>query len=827
MAAKKERYAVDTDKLRWRLDPASLPFATTAELTPLQGLIGQDRGVEAFRFGMGMDREGYNIFVTGPADTGRLANVRRLLEDLTKKDQVPDDLCYVNNFKNPESPALLRFPAGQGQAFKKDVNTLLDHLKTEVPQLFESQDFVARKNEIMEAYERQSREFFKELNKKVKDTGFALVNVQMGNVQRPELMPIVDGEPKPLMQLEEMVEKGRFPAEEYENLKNTYAALKKEIDEIFLQLRDLQKEVKEKSREIDKIMFRTLAAEAMAPLRKRFPDEAVGKYLEGMVEDMAENHDIFLQSREATQQAPPGMVPDFFSPYRVNLLVDNSEITSAPVIIENHPTYRNIFGSVERVYDRSGVWRTDYSKIMAGSLLRANGGYLVLNLMDAVFEPGVWPALKRSLKSTKMEIQTYDPFAFFSSSGLKPEPIELDVKVVVLGDERLYHLLRHYDEDVPRIFKVRADFGLSMDRTDAAVLDFAKFIKRECDQNSLKPFDRGAVAALVEEAVRLAGRTEKLSTAFPVLADLIMEADYYAGREDANTVAAAHIDQAVESRITRANRVEEAIQEMISRGTLQIDVDGAVVGQVNGLAVYSMGDVAFGKPSRITAATSMGKEGVINIEREADLSGAIHNKGVLILSGYLRRRFAQDKPLALAASIAFEQSYGGVDGDSASSTELYALLSSLAGVPLRQDIAVTGSVNQKGEVQAIGGVNHKVEGFYDTCKALGLTGRQGVMIPASNVADLMLRKDVVEAIAAGKFHLWAVRTIDEGMEILTGLPAGEPGKDGKFPAGSVAARVDERLKELALGLKQFGEEDKNAKAGAKKAAGTKKAAKRK
>lgn len=825
MAAKKKHpLAVDPAKLRWRLDPASLPFATTAEVEPLAGLIGQDRGVEAFRFGMGMEREGYNIFVTGPNDTGRLANVRRLLEDLTRKGEAPDDLCYVNNFKNPESPVLLRFPAGQGQAFRKDVGAFLDNLKTEVPQLFESQDFVARKNEIMEAYERQSRDFFKELNKKVKDTGFALVNVQMGNVQRPELMPIVDGEPKPLMQLEEMVEKGRFPADEYEKLKTTYAALKKEIDEIFLQLRDLQKEVKEKSREIDKIMFRSLAGEAMAPLRKNYPGDKVAKFLDGMVEDMAENHEVFVQSREAAQQgAPAGMVPDFFSPYRVNLLVDNSELTTAPVIIENHPTYRNIFGAVERVYDRSGVWRTDYSKIMAGSLLRANGGYLVLNLMDAVFEPGVWPALKRSLKSTKMEIQTYDPFYFFSSSGLKPEPIELDVKVVVLADERLYHLLRQYDEDVSRIFKVRADFGLTMDRNPEAILDFARFIKRESDQNGLRPFDSGAVAALVEEAVRMAGRTEKLSTAFPVLADLLMEADYYAGRDQAENVAAAHVDRAVEERILRANRVEEMIQEMISRGTLQIDVDGAKVGQVNGLAVYSLGDVAFGKPSRITAATSMGKEGVINIEREADLSGAIHNKGVLILSGYLRGKFAQDKPLALAASIAFEQSYGGVDGDSASSTELYALLSSLSGAPLRQDIAVTGSVNQNGEVQAIGGVNHKVEGFYDTCKVLGLTGKQGVMIPASNVADLMLRKDVVQAIEQGRFHLWAVRTIDQGIEILTSKSAGEPGKDGKFPKGSIAALVDARLAELAKGLKQFGEDkDKEGKAGKKPAGKAKK-----
>lgn len=811
MAAKKNDRKVTADKLRWRLAPAALPFATTDEISPLEGLIGQDRGVEAFRFGMGMDQEGYNVFVTGPNDTGRLANVRRLLEVLTKKDRAPDDLCYVNNFKNPESPCLLRFPAGKGQDFKKQVNSFVEALKIEAPQLFESQDFVTRKNEIMETYERKSRDFFKELNKKVKDTGFALVNVQIGNVQRPELMPIVDGEPKPLMQIEDLVDKGRFPQAEFEQLKNTYAALKKEIDEIFLQLRDLQKEVKEKSREIDKIMFRSLAEDTLAPLKGRIEDEKVRKYLEGMVEDMTENHEIFLQSREA--QGPPGMIPDFFSPYRVNLLVDNSEIEGPPVVIENNPTYRNLFGAVERIFDRNGVWRTDFSKIMAGSLLKANGGYLVVNLMDAIFEPGVWPALKRSLKSTKMEIQTYDPFSFFSSSGLKPEPIELDVKVVVLSDEYLYHLLRHYDEDVPRIFKVRADFGLSMERTDAAVLDFARFVKRETDQNRLKPFDQAAVAGLVEEAVRLSGRQEKLSTAFPVLADLIMEADYYAGQEGKATVGAGHVDQAVEARIHRSNRVEELIREMISRGTLKIDVDGAAPGQVNGLAVYSMGDVAFGKPSRITATTSMGKDGVINIEREADLSGAIHNKGVLILSGYLRRKYAQDKPLALAASIAFEQSYGGVDGDSASSTELYALLSSLSGAPLRQDIAVTGSVNQKGEVQAIGGVNHKIEGFYDTCKALGPTGKQGVMIPASNVPDLMLRKDVVEAVATGAFHVFAVETIDQGIEILTGVPAGEMGQDGRYPAGSINALVDARLEELARGLKQFGEAAEDKKKG--------------
>lgn len=422
-------------------------------------------------------------------------------------------------------------------------------------------------------------------------------------------------------------------------------------------------------------------------------------------------------------------------------------------------------------------------------------------------EPGVWQSLKRALKSRKMEIQTYDPFYLFTTSSMKPEPIEMDIKVIVLADTYLYHMLQHYDDDVPKIFKVRADFDSTMDKTDESVHRFARFIRAQCEEHGLRPFERSAVAALVEEAVRMGGRQEKMAATFPRLADLLMEADYFAGQDGRETVLGDDVNRAIEARVRRSSLIEEKIQDMIDRGSIMIDTDGARVGQINGLAVYSMGDVMFGKPSRITAATSMGKAGIINIEREAELSGSTHNKGVFILGGYLRKMFAQDKPLAVSASIAFEQSYSGVDGDSASSTEMYALLSSLANVPIRQGIAVTGSVNQNGEVQAIGGVNHKIEGFFACCKAKGLTGNQGVVIPKANVPDLMLKTEVVEAVREGRFHVWSVASIEDGIELLTGKKAGKRRKDGSYPKGSIYALVDQRLSELAKGMVNFGKDD--------------------
>jgi lon-related putative ATP-dependent protease len=798
---------VPVEKLRWRLDPAGLPFETTEGAEPLKEIIGQERGVEALRFGIGMNREGYNVFVTGSAGSGRRSTVERILEEIVSKlTDIPDDLCYVNNFKSPEAPVLLRFPAGQGSRFRKEVHEYLETLKKEIPQFFESQDYLSRKKEILDQYEVKSRSFFKDLDKKVREEGFALVDVQVGQMSRPDVVPLIDGNPTHLDQLEQMVEKGRFPKEEFEGLQKKQGRLKEEIGQIFREIRTLQKEIQENVEKLDRYLFVKVASERMAPLREAYRDAKVNAFFDDMIEDMARDMQVFMP-RPQPVPGLPFLIPegDTLQPYRVNLLVDNGHLKKPPILIESFPTYRNLFGSIERVMDRSGVWRTDFSRIKAGSFLRANGGFLVLNLLDAIVEPGVWAALKRSLKTEKMEIQTYDPFYMFTTTGIKPEPIDIAVKVVVISDPLLYALLFAYDEDVRKIFKVRADFDTVMDKTDASIGKFIAFLRMKTDEEGLRPLDRDAVAAVTEQAVRMAERQEKISTSFPAVTDLLREADYWAARENAPVIGETHVDRAIESRIFRSNRVEERIQEMIDRGTLLIDVRGSVVGQVNGLAVFSMGDFAFGKPSRITAVTSMGKAGIINIEREADLSGNTHNKGVLILGGYLRNKYAQDKPLAMSASIAFEQSYGGVDGDSASSTEVYALLSSLSGVPLRQDLAVTGSVNQRGEIQAIGGVNEKIEGFFDCCRHLGMTGDQGVLIPESNVKDLMLRKDVVKAVAEGKFHIYSVRTIDEGIEILTGRRAGEKGPDGAYPDGSINDLVDRKLRDLGERIQKFGE----------------------
>lgn len=791
------------DTLRWTLDTSTLPFATTDELEPLDEIIGQDRGVDALRFGIGVRRPGYNILVTGAPGSGRMDAVRKVLALAVEGGEAPGDLCYLNNFKDPEAPILVRLGSGQGVRLKKSMQALVDELKKEVPKLFESPEYLARKNEINEAYEKKTSSFFMNLEKQVKEAGFALVTFQGRQGQPPEVMPVVDGEPTPVLKLEQMVEKGRFPRDEFERIKAKHSEIKNEIDSIFLQIRGLQKEIQEKNRQADKIMFSNLAEDLIASLRDDFACDELNEYFQSMIDNMVDNIAIFF-----SQEHPPQMpVGDPFEQYTVNVMVDNAEQQGPPVIVEEYPTYRNLFGSIERLVDRTGVWRTDFSRIKAGSFVRANGGYLVLNLLDAIMEPGVWQSLKRALKSRKMEIQTYDPFYLFTTSSMKPEPIEMDIKVIVLADTYMYHMLQHYDDDVPKIFKVRADFDTTMDNTGETVDRFARFIRARCTEHGLRAFDRTAVAALVEEAVRMGGRQEKMAATFPKLTDLLMEADYFAQQAGRDTVRGEDVIRAIDARIHRASLIEEKIQDMIDRGSIMIDTDGAKVGQINGLAVYSMGDMMFGKPSRITAATSMGKAGIINIEREADLSGSTHNKGVLILGGYLRKMFAQDKPLAMSASIAFEQSYSGVDGDSASSTEMYALLSSLSGVPIKQGIAVTGSVNQNGEVQAIGGVNHKIEGFFTCCKAKGLTGDQGVIIPASNVKDLMLKPEVVDAVRQGTFHIWSVANVEQGIELLTGKKAGVRKKDGSYPKGSVYALVDERLKNLAEGMARFGKDE--------------------
>ncbi|MBM3294161.1 MAG: Lon protease family protein, partial [Candidatus Aminicenantes bacterium] len=580
------------------------------------------------------------------------------------------------------------------------------------------------------------------------------------------------------------------------------------LEDVFGRLRDIEEETRGLLKAWDDEALTPVVRSAVADIQVKFSDPAARAYLAEVEESLIGNIEVFKsQKKDEEKQEPPR---DAFLEYRTNLLVDNAGLRKAPVVMETNPNYVNLFGSIESTVGRFGSWMTDFTKIKAGSFLKANGGYLVLNALDALVEPGVWLTLKRTLRNQVFEIQNYASLFLFSTKTLKPQAIKVNVKVVLIGDEEIFNLLYDMDDEFKKIFKIKAEFDSEMPKNDEAVKDYVRFIKKISAEDGLLPFDRTGIAALVDYGTRLAGRHRKLSTRFHHISDVIREASYWARRDGKKTVAAPHVEQSVRERFERVSLIEDKIQELIEEGTIMIDTSGGVVGQVNGLAVYSMGQFAFGKPNRITARTSVGRAGVINIEREADMSGQTHNKGVLILGGYLRGKYASDKPFALSASIAFEQSYSGVDGDSASSTEVYAILSSLSGLPLRQDLAVTGSLNQKGEIQPIGGVNEKIEGFFDVCKAKGLTGTQGVLIPSQNVQNLMLRRDVVEAAAEGRFHIYPVRTIDEGSEILTGVPAGRLKEDGAWEEGTVNFLVDKELVRLAKASKDFAE-DKAAK----------------
>ncbi len=798
---------VPLEQLRWRCDPNTLPFETTEGIQPCEEIIGQERGLEAIRVGVDINSIGYNIFVTGLAGTGRFTTIKCVLEEIDVKEKMPNDFCYVNNFKNPDMPHMISLPAGQGNALKKEMEGLIESLKKKIPLMFENETYLNKKKEVVERYRNKQAEMFREFEKKVNKEGFALVQIQMGPYSRPGIFPLVEGNPVNMEQLETMSEEGKLPKEEMERIKAKQAELINELENIFKETRKSEKDVKEELVSLDNEVISPVVKDSISDIKEKFDYEKIRHYLDEVQEDILTNLNRFKEKEEAPPSPLPGLflpqAADSFTEYQVNVLVDNSETKKAPIIVETTPNYRNLFGTIERVVDRSGLWKTDFTHIKAGSFLKANGGFLIFNALEALLEPGVWPALKRTLKNQVMEVQTYDPFYLFATSALKPEPIECNTKVIMIGDTSIYHLLYNLDDDFKKIFKIKADFDSVMNKDTDKINQYAAFVRKICDEEKLKPFDKTGIAAVVEYGVRMTGRQKKLSTRFHLIADLLKEANYWAMKDGSDVIHEKYVDRAIEKRVYRLNMIEEKIQEMIDDGTILIDSDGAVVGQVNGLSVYNLGDYMFGKPSRITVKTSMGKAGIINIEREAELSGPTHNKGVYILAGYLRGKYAQDKPITMTASICFEQSYGGVDGDSASSTEIYALLSSLSGVPLRQDVAVTGSVNQKGEIQPIGGVNEKIEGFFDVCKAKGLTGKQGVMIPHLNVGDLMLKKEVIEAVKNGIFRIYAVKTIDQGIEILTGAEAGERMEDGKFKEGTVNDLVDKKLRELGMKIKEF------------------------
>lgn len=809
----RERRELAPEQLRWRCDPGRFKFETTEELAegPIN-IIGQPRAMEALKLGLAVRSDGYNIFVAGEVGTGRSTAVRRQLASLERGDTAPPDLVYVYNFRVADQPRLLTFPAGKGRAFRKAMDDLVVGLRKQLPELFDSEAYRKRRSTRIDDAKEVQKERLKEFEKAVQEDGFALVQVQLGPIVRPDLMPVVAGNPVAMAQLESLVEEGKFQRREYDKLKGKYTKLTGAMENLTKELRDLERDVRRQLLDLDRELAGPLVKAAVADACDECEGEKVHSYLEEVAEDILDHLDRF---RDGEEPAASGVERDRaraelrekMLPYTPNLLVDNAETKGRPIIWETSPTYRNLFGTIERSRDTSGEWSTDHTRVKAGSLARADGGFLVLDALDVLAESGVWPALKRTLRNRVLEIQSFDPFNFFSSISIKPEPIPIDVKVLMIGTRQIYRLLYALDEDFKKIFKIKADFALETPRSADELKNYAAFVRKKCQDDHLPPFHREAVAAVVEHGARLAGRREKITTRFNDVADVIREAGYWAIQEKSKRVDGRHVDQAIAQRTRRLDLVEELFRERLADGTVLLDLEGEKVGQVNGLVILEVGDYAFGLPSRITASTAVGRTGIIDIAREAQMSGSIHTKGVLILAGFLRLRFAQDKPLALSASLCFEQSYEDIDGDSASSAELYALLSALSGVPVRQSIAVTGSVNQRGEIQPIGGVNEKVEGFFDLCRVKGLPGEQGVMIPAANVADLMLRKDVVEEVAKGRFKVLAASTIEEGIEVLTGLPAGSPGESGLWPPDSVLGRVDAKLRELAARVKEFGAAD--------------------
>jgi len=780
-------------ELRWQCNPKVLKFKSVNELRICEGIIGQPRAIEAIKLGINVKYPGYNIFITGPVGTGRTTAITKLLEELKVKKGILKDLLYVNNFKNPDMPRLIDLPAGEGSKFKNAMLHLIQGLKTNIPQVFSSEEYQTRRQAIVTKYEEKNRSLLKEFEKLVEAEGFKLVEIQMGPFMRPAIMPIIDGKPTKMEDVEKMVKEGKMDDKKYGEIQKKIRELETGLAAMYVRVKEIQDAVNEEIQKLNEWMVKPVVEHLIQSIKKRFKVKKIEEYLKQVLNSIMGDLDRFL--RKDTKD-------DAFREYTVNVLVDHFDTEVRPIIFETNPSYKNLFGTIERYSAGPGVLVSDFLNIKAGSLLRANGGYLVVNAFDALTEAGVWQALKRTLRNGVVDIQAFDPFYLFSTSALKPEPITIDVKVIMIGAQWLYYLLYYNDEDFKKIFKVKADFDTVMEKNSLNINEYASFIKSICQAEDLLPFAKQAIADVIEYGVRIAGRKDKLSTRFHVVADVIREADYWARQAKKKSIGADDVEKAIQGWRRRMSMLEDKIQELIEKDILMISTRGKAVGQVNGLSVYQVGGYSFGRPTRITAKTSLGRAGIINIEREANLGGRTYNKGVLILSGFLKSRYAQNQPMAIDATLGFEQSYNEVDGDSASSTEVYALLSSLSGIPLTQEIAVTGSVNQNGEVQPIGGVNEKIEGFYDVCKAKGFTGRQGVLIPKGNASDLMLRQEIVDTVKNKRFHIYTVKTIDQGIEILTGVKAGKKTKSG-FEKNSINHLVDKKLNEYAQKMKGF------------------------
>jgi len=799
-------------KLRWRCELSRIPFETTAQAAKREGFVGQERALRALKMGVELSAPGYNVFVCGLAGTSRGGTIAQMIEDLHPATKPSLDRCYVNNFKTTDRPRLLSLPRGSANTFRKDMQAGVDFLRRRIPQVFEGEPFQRQKGRIVERFSVREKELMDDFTRRIARDQFALGHMQVGAVALPEIFPVLEGQMVPIEDISKMVHEGKLETGVAEEIERKYEQFRSEFTVVYRKTLTLSRELASELSYLEQEAASVLVDGVIEELKEKYPGDGVSEYLEEVRHHLLDNLGPFKEREGEEEQAAeppeiqqriPGPERDPFRVYGVNVILAHNSEEDSPVIFETTPTYANLFGTIQRTYDTRGGWTSDFMDLRGGSLLRADGGFLITYSIEALSEPGVWRALKRTLNHNRLEIQPLESLFPFANTGMKPEPVDINVKVILIGDRDLYEVLYDYEEDFRKIFKVRVEFDEEMPMSDGVIEEYAGRLRGLSEKENLFPFDRGAFAAILEYGVRRAGRRNKVTARFVDIADLAREAHYASAAAGENVVRAAHVRSAIASKMERHNLIETRIREMFEEGTLLVDVAGSCVGQVNGLSVMEIGGYSFGKPVRITASAALGKTGLINIEREANLSGRFHDKGVQIIAGYLRSCFAKDKPLSLAASICFEQSYSGVDGDSASSTEIYALLSALSELPLRQDVAVTGSMNQRGDIQAIGGVNEKIEGFFDTCRIQGLTGTQGVMIPQANVEDLMLREDLLEAVTQGKFHIWPVNRVEQGVELLTGCRAGTRNGDGTFEAGTVFARVDERLREMARTLKEF------------------------
>ncbi|MDP2302401.1 MAG: AAA family ATPase [Ignavibacteria bacterium] len=787
--------------LRWKCDPNIFDFKSTDEIEPIEGILGQDRAIRAIKLGVNLKSPGYNIYISGLSGTGKASSVKKILESMSSNRPLLYDYSYVNNFQNPDNPCLLVFPAGDAKGFRDDMNSFIGFLKDKIPQALEGDNYLKKKKKILELYSVKEQELVATFEAKISHEGFSLGQIQVGETARPEVLPIIKTKPTPISELEKLVTEGDISKPEAKKIYKKYTLFQTELAQLFKKGLRLSQSMQKEALVLEQKEVEAIVTGAMAGFKEKYTDKKILVYLDQVEESILENLQTFKGQKPEGDTTSEGFIIDYFKEYEVNIILDNTNQKECPVIVEISPSFTSLFGTIEKINDGRGGWYADFTKIKAGSLLKANGGFLVLNVNSVFEEPGVWRTLKRVLTHRKLEIQDSMNYFQFSPSILKPELIDVDTKVILIGSSTVYSVLAEYEYDFKKIFKVRAEFDDEITRTSEVMVEYARVIKRMIKEESLLEFDKTAIASLLELAARYAGQKNKLTSRFSMVADLAREANFWAHQDAAKTVKQKHVDTAYAYARDRHALSEEKISEMIKEGSFLIETDGERVGQINGLAVYGNDLFAFGKPSKITAAVALGNGAIINVEREAGMSGSTYNKGVLIISGYFRETFGQDFPLSFSANLVFEQSYGMIDGDSASAAEIFILLSQLSGVPIKQSIAVTGSINQKGDIQPIGGVNEKIEGFFETCKLQGLTDKQGVIIPIQNVKDLMLKEEIITAVKKGSFHIYPINRIEEGIQILTGFAAGEKNSRGHFPIGTIYHLVYERLKKMYVSVK--------------------------